>query len=79
MFANIMLPDPDKSADGILMVPRDALLWRGSMPGVMVVSDNGEKSLRLLRIKYGTRGDWVQVYAGLENGEKIIVPAKSVQ
>ncbi len=79
MYANVMLPDPDKSGDGILMVPRAALLWRGSMPGVMVVNAEGESSLRLLRIKYGTKGEWVQVYAGLENGEKIIVPQTKLQ
>ncbi len=74
MFAKVMLPDAEKESAGILMVPRSALLWRGSMPGVMVVDDSGQSTLRLLRIKYGTNGEWVQVYAGLEAGEKILVP-----
>jgi len=80
MYANVMLPDPaQQQGNGVLMVPRTALLWRGSMPGVMVVAEDGSSELRLLRIKYGTKGEWVQVYAGLQSGEKILIHEASAQ
>jgi len=49
------------------------------MPGVKVVAEDGSSELRLLRIKYGTKGEWVQVYAGLQSGEKILIHEASAQ
>lgn len=75
MYADVLLPDSSQTAStGSLMIPRSALLWRGSMPGVKVVNDDGQASLKLLRIKYGSSGDMVEVYAGLKQGDRILVP-----
>jgi len=78
MFANVMLADNESDANGIMMVPKAALLWRGSLPGVMLVDENGQTSLKLLRIKYGSEGEWVQVYAGLKDGDKILIHANQL-
>lgn len=75
MYADVLTPDKTQSSQAsVILIPRKALSWRGSMPGVQVVGEDGKTQLRLLRVKAGSDEDWVQVYAGLKPGERILVP-----
>ncbi len=75
MYIEVFLPDPSPvSSSPVVMIPEKALIWRGSMPSVQVLDENDQPKLRLLRIKSGSRGDMVKVYAGLRDGERILIP-----
>ena len=55
-----------------LAVPQDALVFRDGRPGAFAVGADNHVSLRLLET--GTRQDgWVEVRAGLDRGDRIVV------
>ncbi|MGB0723572.1 MAG: efflux RND transporter periplasmic adaptor subunit [Gammaproteobacteria bacterium] len=76
MYADVLLPDPNQRGPALPVVPRSALIWRGSLPGVMLLDTQGAPRLKLIRIT--DRGDpnTVQVFAGLEPGDRILANPK---
>jgi len=73
-FARVSLP-LKASADGIpsrpsLMVPSDAVVDRGELTAVYVVTDKGEARLRQVRLGRVT-GAQTEVLSGLQPGEKV--------
>lgn len=72
MYADLLIPDPDAKGPAKPMVPRSALIWRGSLPGVMLASDDGSTKLKLIRISDTGDGDQVRVTAGLVAGDRIV-------
>lgn len=73
-FARVSLPlkaTPGASVtSGKLMVPSAAVVERGELTAVYVVSTNGQVRLRQIRVGRVT-GDQTEVLAGLQSGEKI--------
>jgi hypothetical protein len=55
------------------VVPKNALVWRGSLPGIYVMEDDNKRTLRLIRIGDEVGADGVAVLSGLRAGERIIV------
>lgn len=72
MYADLLIPDPDAKGPAKPMVPRSALIWRGSLPGVMRVGEDGTPRLKLIRISDTGEGDQVRVTAGLVAGDRIV-------
>ena len=72
MYAEVRIPDHTTRARSLPVVPETALVWRGSLPGVFVVT-NGRLSLRLLRLGVPTGTGVVSVLAGLRGGEQIVL------
>jgi len=63
---------PPRDARPHVSVPRNALVERGGMPGVMVLSEDGVARFRL--VKPGeVRGDSIEILAGLFGGERIVL------
>jgi hypothetical protein len=63
---------PLRDARPHVSVPRSALVERGGMPGIMVLSEDGVARFRL--VKPGeARGDSVEILAGLFGGERIVM------
>ncbi len=54
-----------------LVVPEQAVVYRGEVTGVYVVDDNGRVSLRQIRVGKTTKDGKVVVLAGLSEGEKV--------
>jgi multidrug efflux pump subunit AcrA (membrane-fusion protein) len=74
MFARLSLPLG--SAPGLL-IPKEAVQQLGQLAMVKVVKD-GQSQLR--QVKLGRQiGDQVEVLAGLQPGEKILLPEAHVQ
>ncbi|MHB8455778.1 MAG: hypothetical protein ACYDDO_14040 [Acidiferrobacterales bacterium] len=62
---------PAKSAEAQVLIPRDAFLLRGGLPGVFVLQ-NGRARFRM--IKAGrTQGDRLEVLSGLSGDETLVV------
>jgi multidrug efflux pump subunit AcrA (membrane-fusion protein) len=72
MYAEIMLPDPESQHTALPMIPKSAIVWRGSLPAVYEVYDNGDIKIRLIRIDEMGEGDMVSVISGISAGDRIL-------
>ena len=73
MYAEVMINDVNARVRELPVVPKAALVWRGSLPGVYVMSDNNQRELRLVRTGDDVGVDGVAILSGLRAGERIIV------
>jgi len=76
MYAEVMITDVNAKVRDLPVVPREALVWRGSLPGVYVMNENNERQLRLVRIGDDVGVDGVAVLSGLRAGERVVVKGK---
>lgn len=72
MYVEVTVPDTSIPVQSQAAVPKSALVWRGSLPSVFVL-ENGEPSLRLVRVGYPVDQDRVSVISGLTGGETVIL------
>ena len=73
MYAEVMINDVNARVRELPVVPKTALVWRGSLPGVYVMNDNQQRELRLVRTGDDVGADGVAILSGLRAGERIIV------
>ncbi len=71
MYAEIMVPDVNARVETVPVIPESAVMWRGSLPAVYVVTDNNEDQLRMVRLGDRMSGNRVSVLSGLQVGERI--------
>lgn len=72
--ATLLLPQGSRAA---LLVPVAALRREGDLTGVLVRGASGD-ALRWLRLGPARSDDWIEVIAGLEAGEQIVVPTSAI-
>ena len=72
MYAEIVLPDPSNRVSGLPVVPESAIVWRGSLPAVFKVTDDGRVKLRLIRIDEYASNGVVSVISGIQAGDRIL-------
>ena len=75
MYAEVMINDINARVRDLPVVPKAALVWRGSLPGVYVVGENNQRELRLVRTGDPVGADGVAILSGLQAGERIVVGA----
>ena len=73
MYAEVMINDINAKVRELPVVPRNALVWRGSLPGVYVMNENNQRELRLVRTGDDVGADGVAILSGLRAGERVIV------
>jgi multidrug efflux pump subunit AcrA (membrane-fusion protein) len=73
MYAEVMINDINAKVRELPVVPRNALVWRGSLPGVFVINENNQRELRLVRTGDEVGTDGVAILSGLSAGERVIV------
>ena len=73
MYAEVMINDINAKVRELPVVPRAALVWRGSLPGVYVMNENNQRELRLVRTGDDVGADGVAILSGLRAGERIVV------
>ena len=78
MYAEIMLPDPESHATALPSVPREAVVWRGSLPAVMILKD-GKPTLRVVRVGANLPDGRVTILSGLDGGEEVVLNAPGSQ
>jgi multidrug efflux pump subunit AcrA (membrane-fusion protein) len=73
MYAEVMISDVNAKVRDLPVVPRNALVWRGSLPGIYVMNENNQRELRLVRTGDDVGADGVAILSGLRAGERVIV------
>ena len=73
MYAEVMINDINAQVRDLPVVPTNALVWRGSLPGIYVLNENNERELRLVRTGDEVGADGIAILSGLHAGERIIV------
>lgn len=73
MYAEVTLPDVAAPVRAMPIIPKDAIRWRGSLPGVYVINQEGKPELRLIRVGDELDRGLVSVLSGLTAGEQICV------
>lgn len=73
MYAEVRVPDPTQPQRRLAVVPEAAIIWRGSLPSVFVLTDEGQPSLRVLRLGSPAGQGMVNVLSGLKGGERVIL------
>jgi len=73
MYAEVMINDINAKVRELPVVPRNALVWRGSLPGIYVMTENNQRELRLVRTGDDVGADGVAILSGLRAGERVIV------
>ena len=78
MYAEVMIPDVTTPLKNMPTILKSAVLWRGSLPAVMVITGGKEPELRMVRLGGFVDDRTVSVLSGLQVGEQILAnPAKS--
>ena len=72
MYAEIIVPDPSSRVSGLPVIPESAIVWRGSLPAVFQVADDGRARLRLIRIDEYASNGIVSVISGIRAGDRIL-------
>jgi multidrug efflux pump subunit AcrA (membrane-fusion protein) len=72
MYAEVMVPDGQVPEESTVIIPTSAVIQAGSLPGVLVVTDNNTSELRLIRLGPKVGADYVTILSGLRAGERII-------
>lgn len=72
MYAEVTIPDSSVPMRTEQAIPTEALIWRGSLPSVFVL-ENGQPSLRIVRVGYPLPDGRVAVISGLTGGEEVIL------
>ncbi len=71
MYAEVMIPDVAAPVNTVPVIPDTAVIWRGSLPAVYVVGQDGKPHLRLIRLGDFVAPGQVSVLSGLKIGERI--------
>lgn len=72
MYAEVRIPDVGAPSRNLPVIPRSAIRWRGSLPGVYVINEQGEAELRLIRVGDKVDANTISVLSGLRPGERIL-------
>ncbi|MBF0624408.1 MAG: efflux RND transporter periplasmic adaptor subunit [Magnetococcales bacterium] len=72
MYAEVVIPDITTPVENLPVIPKSAVRWNGSLPGVYVVTGKDEAELRMVRLGGFVDGNSVSVLSGLKTGERIL-------
>jgi multidrug efflux pump subunit AcrA (membrane-fusion protein) len=73
MYADVIINDVNAQVHNLPVVPKNALVWRGSLPGVYVLNQENKRELRLVRTGDEVGIDGIAILSGIKPGERIIV------
>ncbi|GAB6040008.1 efflux RND transporter periplasmic adaptor subunit [Endothiovibrio diazotrophicus] len=72
MYAEVRIQDPTAPARNLAVVPKSALVRRGSLHAVFVINNENRTELRLVRKGDEVDRDYVSILSGLKPNERII-------
>jgi multidrug efflux pump subunit AcrA (membrane-fusion protein) len=72
MYAKVLVPDFNAPARPNPVIPNSAIRYNGSLPGVYVEGEDGNPTLRLIRVGEKLPGGFTTVLSGLQAGERVL-------
>lgn len=72
MYAEVMIPDINSPTRALPVIPKSAIIKRGSLPSVKVLDENNVPKMRLIRTGIELDANNVIVLSGLQPGERIL-------
>ena len=79
MYAEVRIPEAGGQIRDLAVIPSSAIRWRGSLPGVYVLTEENKPELRLIRVGDQVDARHVAVLSGLSAGQRILLdPAAGV-
>jgi len=72
MYAEVMIADANTPAETLPVIPVSAIVRRGSLPAVFVITERGDTELRLVRLGERVDVGFVSVLSGVRSGERVI-------
>ena len=73
MYAEVMIPNARNNSAPLAAIPKSSISWRGSLPAVFQVSNDGTLlRMRTLRLGSSNGNDMVTVLSGISIGDKIL-------
>jgi len=72
MYAKVLVPDVDAASRDTPVIPKSAVRYNGSLPGVYVINERGVPELRLIRLGEEVSQEHVTVLSGLRSGERVL-------
>lgn len=73
MYAEVSVPNKMSKKKPSPIVPRSALIWRGTLPAINLVNEQNKIELRLVRIGETDGKGNVKILSGIKIGDKILV------
>lgn len=73
MYAEVEIRDINAKVVNLPVVPVEALIWRGSLPGLYVMNEQNQREMRLVRTGDPVGTDSISILSGLRVGERIFV------
>lgn len=71
-YAEILLQDQSRVTTSQPVIPMSAIVWRGSLPAVFVVMDDGSLKMKTLRTGSQTGDGMISVITGVRAGDRIL-------
>ncbi len=79
LYAEVTINDPTSSTRPMPVIPKDAVLYRGSLPSVYVLDDQNKARMKMVRLGADYDSMRVTVLSGIEEGDRIIsAPPKNI-
>ena len=72
MYATVRAPDFGAEQANRIVIPKSAVVSRGSLPGVYARNAQGAPELRVIRLGESFNQDWIVVLSGLKDGDEIL-------
>ena len=73
MYCEVEIKDVNAQVVNLPVVPLEALVWRGSLPGLYVMNEQNKREMRLVRTGDAVGADKVSILSGLRIGERIFI------
>jgi multidrug efflux pump subunit AcrA (membrane-fusion protein) len=71
-YAEVLIPDLARRGQELPMVPATAVVWRGSLPAVFMVTEDGRLKMKVLRLGTKTSDGQISVISGIQPGDRIL-------
>jgi hypothetical protein len=71
-YAEVLIPDLARTGQELPQVPASAVVWRGSLPAVFLVTDDGRLKMKVLRLGTQTADGQISVISGIQPGDRIL-------
>ena len=80
LYAEVTINDTTVSRKPVPVIPKDAVLYRGSLPSVYILDENNKARMKLVRLGSDYDELRVTVLSGIKEGDRIIsAPPKTIK